>query len=127
MLKLCSLLVPAYRKPNHDGQTPEMYSTGISQKWERELCQRAAGVMRQRMGEELSLHKGKGVVEFKPFLRYDFYTDTDTPALAEIISLALVTFDIKTITVIRDDAEYEVFDAQEAESLSLGAHVWSVE
>ncbi len=124
-IKTVSLLVPLYKKPSHHGQTPDVYPQQTTQKFELALVNRCSRVIRQRMGEELFLDKAHGVVEVRPHYRYDLTIDMTTPALAEIIGLALSMFEIKRITVIRDDAEAEDFDADAAEELSIGAHAWS--
>lgn len=123
--KTISILVPLYKKPSHRGQTPDVYPTTVTQKFERALVERCERVLRQRMGEELFLDKAHGEIEVKPHYRYDLTVDTSTPALAEIIGLALASFEIKTITIIRDDAEAVAFDLESAEELSIGAHAWS--
>lgn len=125
-IKSISLLVPLYKKPSHHGQTPDVFSSEVTRKFERALLERCSRVIRQRNGEELFHDKAHGTVEVKPHYRYDLTVDMNTPALAEIISLALASFSLETITVIRDgDSEALGFDASAAEELSIGAHAWS--
>lgn len=124
-LKTFSVLLPAYKKPNHRGQTPEIYDSRLSQKFERALCERCVRVLRQRMGEAVFLDKSNGEIEIKPFIRYEITVDNDTPALAEIVSLALASFSLTQISVTRQESETLDFTPENAEELSIGAHAWN--
>lgn len=124
-IKIASLLIPAYIKPVHQGQTPEVYSSRVVEKWEKELTARVNGVVKHKPTEQLFSNQAHGGIERKVVVRYDFEVDTNEPALAEVIALSLSIFNVKLVTVYLDDAQAEDFDADAAESLSIGAHDWS--
>lgn len=126
-VKIASILVPVYIKPNHQGQTPEVYPTRTVDKWEKELTDRVNGVVKHKPVERLSANTLQGGVERMVVVRYDFEVDTSEPALQEVIALALAIFNVKLVTVYLDDTQAEDFDADAAESLSIGAHDWSVQ
>lgn len=124
-IKIASLLVPAYIKPVHEGQTPEVYASRVTEKWETELVARVNGVVKHKPTERLAANPLKGGIARMVVVRYDFEVDTTEPALAEVIALALSTFGVKLLTVYLSDTQAEEFDAEAAEELSIGAHDWS--
>lgn len=126
-IKIASIFVPVYIKPNHHGQTPEVYSSRVVEKWETELTARVNGVVKHKPTEFLFPDKAHGGIERKVVARYDFEVDTAEPALAEVITLALSIFNVKLVTVYLDDAQAEDFDTDAAEELGIGAHAWSEE
>lgn len=126
-VKIASIFVPAYVKPATVGQTPEPYPQRSVDQWEKELVARVNGVVKHKPHERLFPDKARGGVDRQVVIRYDFEVDTTEPALAEVIALALNIFNVKMVTVYLDDAEAEDFDADAAESLSIGAHDWSVQ
>lgn len=124
-IKIASIFIPAYIKPAHVGQTPEVYPSRITEKWERELTARVNGIVKHKPTERLFSDQAFGGVGRQVVVRYDFEIDTREPALAEVIGLALTLFNIPQVTVYRDDTEAEDFDTAAAEELSIGAHAWS--
>jgi hypothetical protein len=124
-VKIASILVPVYIRPNHQGQTPEPYGQTIVERWERELVARVNGVVQHKPTQQLFPDHANGGVVRKTVVRYDFEVDTTEPALAEVIALALSIFNVKMVTVLLDDTEAEDFDMDAAEALSIGAHDWS--
>jgi len=124
-VKIASIFIPAYVKPAHVGQTPDPQPHRLVEQWERELVNRAPGVVKHKPHDRLYPDKAFGGVGRQVVIRYDFEVDMDEPSLSEIIALALTIFNLKMVTVYLDDTQAEDFDSEAAENLSLGIHDWA--
>lgn len=121
-----SLLVHTYIPPQHYGQTPVTHSGKVFSNFERGLLARAAHVQKHKLGEKLAINPTDNAIIQIPFIEYSFDAPKDDARLAEIIAMALQSFNLTTITVSRDDdADAVEFGAEDVEALGTGLHDWS--
>lgn len=125
-MKIASIFIPTYAKAPFPGQTPEPYPQKTREKFEHELVKQTLGVVCYKPADRLLVDPGKLAPYRLAVTRYDFEVDTTETALAEVIKLALVLFNVEAVTVYLD-GEAEDFDLAAAEDFASGVHDWNAQ
>lgn len=118
--RIISLLVPAYIKPVHAGQTPVSYGQKVVVKFDDALAKLSPFVLKSGASQfVIDPIYGR---QTEARVRYDVQAKMDD-TLAEIIALALASFNVPSITVI-EGTRVEQFDQDAIEQVAAGLHPW---
>ncbi len=122
MNKLISLILPAYQKVAHAGQTPVPYQQKNLFKFENILVDRSQEVWKEDNIIQLQRHDAHGNARLT-VRRYVVKLDMTTPALAEIVASALDLFALDRVHIIIG-SEVQDWGRDEVEAFGTGVHEW---
>lgn len=125
MTKIVQIILPAFAKAQHYGQTPNAFSQKMRAKFEGALVERSSLVLREEGITRLQTADAVGNT-FLQIRRYTLAVDLATVALAEIVAASMDAFNLTEVPVILGD-QAQVWTREDVEAFGTGIHAWNQE